>query len=443
MVQAITCFDRQGISTIEQLNRTTIGKFQIQKLIGEGATASVYLAHDAFNGDKVAIKIANQGVFEDPVHGQRFRKMFMNEASLAGKLRHPHIATVLDAGSENSYQYIVMEYVPGDTLKAHCKPETLLPVDDILEIIFKCCNALDYAHQQGLIHRDIKPANLLFTEGTDVKISDFGTALMMDSDLTQIMDVVGTPNYMPPEQVNGGKVTIQSDIYSLGVVMYQLLSGKLPFQANNQFDLIHKITSEAPPALDSVRSGLPPEVAQIVSRCLEKNPSERYITCSDLATDIARVHEKLLPAQSSASDSQKFNTLKTLRFFNSFTDTELWEIIRISKWHRFSAGTILLNEGKIGGSLFILASGEARIMKNDKFLGLVETGHCFGEMAYISGQKKPRSASVISDTKVTVLKIKNEALQKASDPLQTKFNKELLHTMAQRLEKTSLMATVL
>lgn len=351
---------------------------------------------------------------------------------------------MLDAGSEHSYQYIVMmECVAGETLKAHCTPESLLPTDDVLEIIFKCCNALEYTHQQGVIHRDIKPANLLLTEGTNVKISDFGTALMADSELTQIMDVVGTPNYIPPEQVNGEEVTIQSDIYSLGVVMFQLLSGKLPFQANTQFDLIHKITHDDPVALASIRPDLPDEVVEIVHRCISKKPSERYITCSDLATEISRVHDRFLPAQPDTSDSQKFNTLKNLHFSRSFNDNELWEIIRISKWHRFNPGTTLLKEGGIGGSLFILASGEARIMKSDKFLGVIETGHCFGEMTYISGVKKPRTASVISDTKVTVIKIKTESLLSTSDQLQTKFNKELLKTLAERLEKTSLMVTVL
>ncbi len=432
-----------GRREIDDLTRTTIGKFQIQKLIGRGATSSVYLAEDPFTGMEIAIKIANQGVFNDPANGYRFKKMFMNEASLAGRLRHPHIVSVLDAGTEGNMHYIVMEYVHGKTLKAYCSPDTLLPIDDVVEIIFKCCNALDYAYRQGLIHRDIKPANLLITGGTAVKISDFGTALLADAELTQVVDAVGTPSYMSPEQIAGRQISQQADIYSLGVVMYQLLTGKLPFTANNQYELIQRITQEEPTPLESFRSDIPQEIKSIVYRCLEKQPDKRHASWQELTRDLSRVHEQLEVLSPDVSDTRKFNLLKQLSFFRNFTDVELWEVLRISKWHRFPAGKKLLRQGKIGGSFFILASGDARIVKNDALLGMIETGHCFGEMAYIHGKKKPRSASVVSNSEVTVIKIIADALQEASDQLQTKFNKVLLRTLAERLEKTSLMASAL
>ncbi len=159
------------------------------------------------------------------------------------------------------------------------------------------------------------------------------------------------------------------------------------------------------------------------------------------ARDLAVAHEQLnISSAVEASDSRKFNTLKGLKFFHEFTDVELWEMLRISKWRYFKTSKILLEEGKIGGSVFILAP-RARIMKNDSFLGLVGTGQCFGEMAYIHGKKKARSASVVSNSPVTIIKIGSEALQQASMQLQTKFNRELLRTLAERLEKTSIMAS--
>ncbi|MEJ1297833.1 MAG: serine/threonine-protein kinase [Candidatus Sedimenticola sp. (ex Thyasira tokunagai)] len=411
-------------------------------MLGRGATASVYLAEDPFTNVEVAIKIAHQSVMDDPETGYRFKKMFMNEASLAGKLRHPHIVSVYDAGVEHDMHYIVMEYVAGSTLKEFCKPEKLLPTDDVIEIIFKCCNALEHAHLFGLIHRDIKPGNILTTGGTDVKISDFGTALLTNSELTQVMDAVGTPSYMSPEQLSNQTLSQQTDIYSLGVVMYQLLSGKLPFKASNQYELIQKITHQPPAPLESVRSGLPDGVVDIVNRCLNKDLDKRYNSWMDVAHDLSAAHEQLnISSAVEVSDSRKFNILKTLSFFKEFTDVELWEMLRISKWRYFKAARTLLEEGKIGGSIFILASGDARIMKNDAFLGVIETGQCFGEMAYIYGMKKPRTASVVSNSQVTVIKIKSEALQRASIELQTKFNKELLRTLAERLEKTSVMAS--
>jgi serine/threonine protein kinase len=429
---------------IDDLTRTTIGKFQIRKLLGRGATASVYLAEDPFSKSEVAIKIAHQNIFSDPVNGARFKKMFINEASLAGKLRHPYIVTVFDAGTEHDMHYIVMEYVNGHTLKRYTNPDSLLPIDDVIEIIFKCCNALEYAFLNGLIHRDIKPANLLTTGGTDIKVTDFGTALLTDSDLTQVVDAVGTPSYMSPEQIMGQELSQQADIYSLGVVMYQMLSGKLPFTADNQFDLIQKISNKPPTPLEDVRRDLPKAIVGIVERCISKQASDRYASWADLACDLAAVHEQLEHSSSiDVSDTRKFNILKTLPFFHLFTDVELWEVLRISKWRRFRGAKTLIEEGKIGGSIFILASGDARIMKNDSFLGLIEAGQCFGEMAYIHGMKKPRSASVVSNTPVTVIKIKTEALQQASVQLQIKFDKVLMRTLADRLEKTSMMASAL
>ena len=392
---------------------------------------------------EIAIKIANQAVFNDPANGYRFRKMFMNEASLAGKLRHPHIVSVLDAGSEGNMHYIVMEYVGGCTLKHHCVADRLLPIDDVVEIIFKCCNALDYASRQGLIPRDIKPANLLLTRGTEVKISDFGTALLADTELTQVVDAVGTPSYMAPEQIAGRPLNQQADIYSLGVVMFQLLTGRLPFAADNPFELIQRITRQQPAPLKSFRSDLPPEICSIVDRCLEKQPDARYRSWQALAHDLCQVHEQLEVLSPNVSDTHKFNRLKQLSFFRHFTDVELWEVLRISRWHRFPAGKRLLRQGGFGSSFFILASGEARIMKNNALLGMIDAGHCFGEMAYIQGQRKPRSASVVSNSDVTVIKIVTDALQEASDTLQAKFNKELMRTLAERLEKTSRLATAL
>ena len=412
-------------------------------MIGRGATSSVYLAEDPFSGTEVAIKIAHQNIFNDPVNGIRYKKMFMNEASLAGRLRHPHIVPVYDAGTEGDKHYIVMDYVRGHTLKEHCSPDSLLPMDDVVEIIFKCCNALDYAHRQGLIHRDIKPANLLTTGGTDVRISDFGTALLADSELTQVIDAVGTPSYMSPEQIDGQEVTQQADIYSLGVVMYQLLTGKLPFAGNNQYELVRKINKEPPIPLDSVRTDIPPAIQDVVYRCLQKKARNRYPTWAQMARDLAGIHEQLELSSTAVSDTRKFNILKSLHFFRNFTDVERWEVLRISKWHTFPAGKRLLREGKIGNSFFILASGNARIMKNDSLLGMIEAGQCFGEMSYIQSQKKTRSASVISNSNVMVIKIIDEALQESTSQLQTKLNRELLETLADRLEKTSLMASAL
>jgi serine/threonine protein kinase len=419
-----------------------IGKFQLSELIGKGATASVYLSKDPFTGQDVAIKIANQSVFSDPVHGDKFKKMFMNEASLAGKLRHPHIVTVLDAGVEDELHFIVMEYVPGKTLKSYCTMKSLLPFDDVVEIIFKTASALDYASRQGVIHRDIKPANILQVEGTNVKISDFGTALRENSEVTQIFDAVGSPAYMSPEQISGGDLTFQTDIYSLGVVMYQLLSGYLPYAAKSQVELFRKILNEPPIPLRDRRNKLPEALLKIVENCMAKSPEERYTSWNQLSRDLVAANKQLINVAQDDSDTEKFNILKQLDFFKSFSDRELWEVLRISKWHKFPAGKTLIQEGRVGSSLYILAGGNASIIKNDSFLGVIETGHCFGEMAYIVGNNKPRTASIVSNTEVLVIKIRSDGIENASDQLRTSIHKVLLQILADRLEKTSILASI-
>lgn len=426
----------------EQPNLKTIGKFQVQRMLGRGATATVYLAQDPFTNKEVAIKVAHPEIFEDQGDDARFMKMFINEASLAGKLRHPNIVSVFDAGNEGELHYIVMEYVAGHTLKQNCHPSRLLPASEVVEIIFKCCNALEYAFFHGLIHRDLKPANLLVTSGTNVKITDFGTALLTNSELTQVVDAVGTPSYMSPEQLMGGKLSQQADIYSLGVVMYQLLSGRLPFSADNQYELIKKIAKDPPAPLAELRPELPEAVVRIIDRCLQKKSSDRYPDWAEMAHDLSAVSEQLEHAPVvDDSDTRKFNLLKRLDFFREFTDVELWELLRISKWRTFKGAKTLIEEGKIGSSIFILASGEAKILKNNALLGILEAGQCFGEMAYIHGTQKPRTASVMSINNATVIKIRTEDLQQASDQLQTRFNKMLLRTLAERLERTSAMAS--
>ncbi len=423
--------------------RKTIGKFQVQNIIAKGATSTIYLAKDQFSDQEVAIKLANQAVFDDPVNGYKFQKMFINEASLAGKLRHPHIVSVFDAGSDEDMQYIVMEYIRGKTLDQHCQPDNLLPFDDVVEIIFKCCSALDYAVHHGVIHRDIKPANVLVVEGTDIKISDFGTALMENSDLTQIVDPVGSPAYMSPEHIQGNDITYQADIYSIGVMMYRMLSGRLPFKAKHQPDLIRKIIQDEPTPLKILRSDIPEILSKIVDKCIQKDLSKRYQSWSELEKDLVFANHQLELPSEDVSDTKRFNTLRNLTFFHEFSDVELWEVVRISRWHKFRAEKALLQEGQIGGSLFILASGEARIMLGESNLGDIETGQCFGEMSYIHGRRRPRSASVISNSDVMIIKIKDSALKEASTELQNSIDKVLLGILANRLEKTSIMAALI
>src|SRR5262245_57716283 len=198
-----------------------VGKYDVQKLLGKGATGTVYLAKDTFSGNEVALKTIEPEVFRDPEFGTVYRSQFLNEASLAGKLRHPHIISILDAVVEENSGYIAMEIVMGGDLSQYAKPDKLLPIEDVLQIGFKCCGALDYAFNQGIVHRDIKPANIMILKGTEVKIADFGAAFLRKSQAMQSA-AMGSPFYMSPEQIEGKTLTVHSDMYSLGIVLYEL-----------------------------------------------------------------------------------------------------------------------------------------------------------------------------------------------------------------------------
>jgi serine/threonine protein kinase len=410
-----------------------IGKYQILKELGKGATSAVYLGMDPFANRKVAVKLVQREVLGDKENGKRFRKLFLTEASLAGKLSHPHIAAIFDAVADEEGSYLVMEYVDGGTLELHTKHDSLLPVNKIVEIVFKCCKALDYAHRHGVIHRDIKPANILLSKDTDIKISDFGAALTSAAETTQVSGI-GSPAYMSPEQVQEHQLTHQTDIFSLGVVMYQLLTGSLPFKATNNYSMVFQIINVDPPPPSIFRPDIPAPVDQIVKKMLQKRLESRYQTWDELAQDLVRVFNNLQTPEQPVPDTEKFNTLRRLDFFHNFTDVDIWQVLHISNWHRIPAGTTLIREGETGTSFYILASGEVKVTKNERILNVLKAGECFGEMAYLGRRQFKRSASVATNTEITVIEIKADALNAATESCRHHFTAAFLELLVLRLE---------
>src|SRR6195256_3496970 len=247
--------------------RLQVGKYDVQKAIGKGATGMVYLAKDTFTGREVALKTIVPEVFRDPEFGAVHRTQFKNEASLAGKLRHPYIVAILDAVVTEESGHIAMEFVKGGDLSKHVKPDKLLPVADVLQIAFKCCGALEYAAKEGIVHSDIKPSNLMLAEGTEVKISDFGAAYLRKSQVVQTA-AMGSPYYMSPEQIAGKELSFHSDMYSLGVSLYELLTGKKPFTADTLETLVQRIQNHEPIPPSGARSGVPKSVDSVVLRAM-------------------------------------------------------------------------------------------------------------------------------------------------------------------------------
>ncbi len=417
-----------------------IGKYPVLRKLGEGATSEVYLCTDPFNAREVAVKRIFPDALRDGTRGNVFRKLFLTEASLAGKLSHPHIVAIYDAVVEADSGYIVMEYVPGGTLEQHTSPDRLLPIDKIVEIVFKCTRALSYANQLGVTHRDIKPGNILQSGPTDIKISDFGLALSSELESTQVTGI-GSPAYMSPEQVKELPLDQRTDIYSLGVVMYHLLTGQLPYQASNSYSMIYQITNFDPPLPSSIRDGIPMSVDKIVRRAMQKDVARRYQTWEEFAKDLASAFrsEHLSRKAEQFADSEKFGSLRAMRFFRHFTDPELWEVVAIGAWERVPAGAVLMHEGEPGDFFCLLASGEVKVTKQKKLLNVLGAGECFGEMAYLSETAKTRGASVTTNGEAQVIRIRISDLQNASEPCQHKFDRAFMGVLVERLNLANTM----
>ncbi len=261
-----------------------LGRYVIERRLGRGAMGAVYLAKDPRINRAIALKaIPIEKEFEDE-ELKEARLRFYREAESAGRLTHPNIVTVFDAGEDKGLAYIAMEYVPGIPLRSFTDPKKLLAPKRALELAASTAEALDYAHNQGVIHRDIKPANLLYNpkEGS-LKISDFGVARMTDNNSTKTGIVLGTPMYMSPEQLGAEKLTGLSDLFSLGVTLYELLVGEVPFRASNIAVLMTKITTEDPAPVSSRRAGIPPSVDAVLAKALAKRPSDRFSCGAEMA----------------------------------------------------------------------------------------------------------------------------------------------------------------
>jgi serine/threonine protein kinase len=411
-----------------------LGKYPILREIGRGATSHVYLARDPFADREVAIKVFMFDQNADPQTERMMHKAFLAEASLAGKLNHPHIVDILDAVAEPDHSYLVMEYVAGTALDAHADVATLLPLDKVVEIIFKCIRALEYAFQHGVIHRDIKPANILLSAEGETKVSDFGASFQqrLGPETTQLSGI-GSPAYMSPEQMRLEPLTHQTDIYSLGVTMYRLLTGRLPYQATTQAALTYAILNTEPMRPSTLRPELPPLLDKIVMSAIHKEPAGRYRSWLDFGKELSQAFTTLRLVGDTLSDSAKFNELRQMPFFEGFGDVALWEVVRIGAWKKIAAGTVLMREGDHGESFYLLIAGEVGVTLSGKHLNTVKPGGCFGEILYFADHVQRRTTTITALGDVTVIEIKAEALRAATDACQVSLNKAFMRVLIERL----------
>ncbi|HTL60372.1 MAG TPA: serine/threonine-protein kinase [Nitrospira sp.] len=263
-----------------------LGRYKILKELGRGAMGLVYLGKDPTIQRFVAIKTMRLDELDDPEKLQEIKGRFFREAESAGRLSHPNIVTIYDAGEQDELGYIAMELVEGRSLKHWSRKPNLMALPDVAQTLASVADTLDYAHQQGVVHRDIKPANIMITKDRLVKVMDFGIAKMASSSKTQTDVVLGTPTYMSPEQIAGKKVDGRSDVFSLGVVLFELLTGQPPFTADNLSALLFAIAHHPHPDLQSLRRDLPPMLQEVINRALQKELPQRYRRAGELAQDL-------------------------------------------------------------------------------------------------------------------------------------------------------------
>ena len=415
---------------------TKIAKYEIKSRIGRGSMGVVYEAFDPFVQRTVAIKVAHYSEDIPPVTKQKLREAFFSEVYSAGKMQHPSVVSVYDAGQEGDMNYIVMEFVDGCTLQDYVTGKKTLTQRQIVDVMYQCAKGLDYVHRQGVIHRDIKPGNIMLSNEGEVKIMDFSIAHVDVGWDSHDNDVQGSPMYMPPEQLSEEKrLVFQSDIYSLGAVMYALLARKAPFKASNLESLIYKISNLEPQPLLEICSDVPEHISDIVGKSMQKIIYDRYESAHELARDLGRTFGRLREVGERIDMQEKWKTLRYLYFFKDFNDDQVTQIVNASEWKEYEKGEVIITEGEKETSFYIIAKGGVEVVKKDKVIGVMKQGDCFGEIAFIT--RRPRVASIVARTDVTLMTVSTSLMEQAPVETQLQYYRIFLENLISRLSQAT------
>ncbi len=418
---------------LEELSaHRSIGRYDVLKKAGQGSMGVVYLAKDPYIKRQVAIKVARPYTDYNEDKAISYRKRFFTEAQSAGRLSHPNIVAIYDAGMHHNFYYIAMEYIDGPTLLNFCTKVNLLPIGNVVGIIFSACKALDYAHNSGVVHRDIKPSNIMLNKTGNVKITDFGIA-HVKTDYSYERGVVGSPCYMSPEQVQEKPIDEKSDIFSLGCVLYELLTGEKAFSGDNLFSIMRRISHEDPVPIIKKRPEIPEILDKIIAKALAKDSSDRYQTCMDFAYELRVALRGLSDAAKKPKGEDVVDYVHQVSFFNDFTKDQVKKILKSSNLIKVPKGKVLVSEGEIDDTFFIILSGKAVVRKDKKNIAVIKRGDCFGEMAYLGGDV--RAATVLAGTDCILLKISATLLERSSESVQLLFLKRFASTLLARLQK--------
>jgi non-specific serine/threonine protein kinase len=443
------------------------GKYRTIKEIGRGATSVVYLAEEddgrprSEEGDQpddgfpalsyddgpvrpryVAIKVVD---FTDDRSklSRRFRKLFATEAAVTAQFDHPNIAKVYEWKVEDKQAYLVMEYVEGHGLDRFVTMDRLLPMHKVVGIIFKLAMALDYAHRRGIVHRDIKPANALLTKDDEVKLMDFGLALNIKKNVnvdSTFINGLGSPSYMSPEQIKGYTLNHQTDLYSLGVMFYQMLTGRLPFRAPSTSALVYKIINTEAVAVTQLNPDIPDLSDKVIKKALEKDLYTRYRLGADMAKDLSAVRYQILDDKHIAPDDTRWKAVRGLPVLGALDDVDVWELLRLSAWRVLQPSQVLMTEGEQGKSFGFILEGDLEVEKGERAIARLVRGDIVGEIAYLDTEGGARSATVTALNKVVFLEINPAAFAFATEELREEIHRLATNAMVKRLRTATTLA---
>jgi serine/threonine protein kinase len=415
---------------------TKIAKYEIKRRIGRGSMGVVYEAYDPFVQRTVAIKVAHTPADMDAAAVQKMRELFFAEVYSAGRMHHPSVVSVYDAGQEDDLNYIVMEFVDGTTLQEYVTGGRTLNPKQVVDVIYQCAKGLDYVHREGIIHRDLKPGNIMLSNEGEVKIMDFSIAHVDIGFEGHDTDVQGSPMYMPPEQLSEEKrLVAQSDIYSLGAVMYALLARRTPYKAGSLESLIYKISNLEPDPIHEINPDVPEHIAAIAEKAMQKIIYDRYDSAQSLAEDLSQAFGRLRDVGDRIDMQEKWKTLRYLAFFRDFSDDQITEVVNASEWKEYKKAATIVTEGEPETAFYIIAKGGVEVVKNDMVVGLMKQGDCFGEIAFLTRQ--PRNATIRARTDVSLMSVSASLMEQASTETQIRYYRIFLENLITRLSQAT------
>ncbi len=419
---------------------TTIGRYQLEDKIGEGTYGVVYRGKDPLLKRDVAIKMPKI----DSIPAEKtmeLGKAFYNEAQIAGNFTHTNIVTVFDVGRDNGMDYLVMELVPGRPVDDYLGDNGIDHVEECIDIMLKCCMALDFVHFHGIIHRDIKPGNIIYNRPQGlVKLTDFSISHYLET--TELVKNSGTLAYMAPEHfLEARDITMLTDIFALGSTMYKMLSGRIPFKAGDAKTLVNNILYEKPTPLWGLRSDIPEEVSEIVEKAMAKKDEDRYQSALEFAADLKRAHDIIELEKTKRPGAIKWPTeleyytdFRQNDWFRYFSPDQIQQLLQIGTVKKVNDGENIITEGEDSQEFFLLVEGSVMVTKKGVNISMLESGACFGDTSLL-GDTTKRTASVKAVGETTLWSIDSNKIEELSAENRSSLFKTLLGIAMERLEE--------